>query len=418
MGRWLTFVFWQMMIILIVFTVSNAGYFTSDAFNDFMTKGYVTEKAAAQMSDAPDNPLLFIGTATSVLSFLVLLFNIPRRMPLLVGLILPMQLWILLSSLWSNTIMPTTVLFVKCILYANALNVAIERLDERRLHQAILAAIGIILTASLLLCLTNPVFQISIGAEGWRGLFAQKNRLASFCLFSALMIFPILRHNLILGTSVLALDVVMLVLSKGKTEIALLALSLVFIVLFNLIVRGHRNLKSGLLTISFSFATIFTIVWIFTIYFVYTGSIDFTGRATLWRWYLQDLGENFMIGQGGMTASADPVFVERAMKSGFPPTSDSSYIMMIYNNGIIGLLMFFYSVSRVCSLAINGNSKRYIYLLIASFCYVCFAAMESDTRFSLYFTTFSLFILYGVLAKTVATEADENSPAIRDGQAA
>jgi hypothetical protein len=355
---------------------------------------------------------LVIGTLASAICIFICFLRLPNRVPPLVMVVLPMQLWIMASAMWSHTLGATAINFVKCLLYANALDLSIERLTQRQVMQAVGLATLAILLASLGLCLSNPIFRISIGTEGWRGLFVQKNRLASFCLFTMVLIIANLRRDRMMFWPLLALDLAMLILSQGKTEIFLLLLYVALAGIMYAAVLGQQQIKPTLTMVTLVLASIFIGTCAITIFLIYDGQVDFTGRAFLWEWYLKDLGSEFLIGKGGITASADPLFVTRASSSGIPPTSDSSYIMIVYNNGIVGVGIFFYCAIRLFNAALGSRRKEFIWLISAVYCYICFAAMESDSRFMNYFSTFAILILYGVLRKEANVPAEDEAAPI------
>lgn len=388
-------VFWHLVIIFIVISSSAAGYYSDQSYLDFMNKGYYS----AISQDEITNPLSVLGTIGSVVCAVVMILRPPLKMPTLILIILPVLLWLVISSLWSNTFTESALLALKTIIYVNALDCALTRIDAKTALTAFTWAIAAILLSSLVLCIADPIFRMSIGADGWRGLFTQKNRLSSFCLFSVPILFLAVRSIPLFAGVTLALTSFMLIMSQGKAAITILALGTIVMLCVNFILRGVRQAKPTLAMLCFAFVTIFVVTWIIIIYQINSGVIDFTGRTRIWSWFLSDLGNDIIIGKGGLTAAQDPRFVERAITSGIPTTSDSSYVMILYNNGLMGLLIFFTSVASFLVISIQQNSKYSIYPIIAMFCYVVFAATESDTRFFPYFSTYAVLAVFAIANK-------------------
>lgn len=408
--------FWQISIALILFTSSNAGYYADSSYLDFANQG--VQRSFAE--DSLANPLSVIGTISTIVCIVILFLRVPRKIPLPILIVLPTLTWLMISSLWSNTIVATLTLMLKTIIYINALDCALEKLDAQKAVGAFVWAIAAILLVSLALCITDPVFRISIGAEGWRGLFAHKNRLASFCLFSAPILLLGMRFGRTVSGSILALLIYMLVMSQGKAALGILLVASLVIVCFSLLWRGGRDVRPTLLVLSIAFWFIFLVSWSLIIYQINYADLTFSGRTGIWKWYIGDLDDLVLIGKGGLTASQDPTFVARAVKSNMPPTSDSSYVMILYNNGVIGLTIFFVTAVSFCVASIK-NSPYFIYPLVAIFCYVAFAGMESDARFLNHYSTFSVFALYVIakelmrkerLLSTVAIDARSEVPPV------
>ena len=385
--------FWQISIALIVFTSCNAGYYADSAYLNFATQGVQSSFADESVA----NPLSFIGTISTITCIGILFLRAPRRIPLPVVIVLPTLTWLMISSLWSNTFLATLSLTIKTIIYINALDCALEKLDVQQAVRAFVWTITAILLVSLALCLIDPIFRISVGAEGWRGFFAHKNRLASFCLFSAPILLLGMRFNRAVSSIILALLLYMLVMSQGKAALGILLVASLVIVSSSLVWRGNRDVRPTLLVLVIAFWFILLVSWALIIYQINYGDLTFSGRTIIWNWYIKDLDNLVLIGQGGLTASQDPVFVARAVESHMPPTSDSSYVMILYNNGIVGLMIFFITAISFCVISVK-NSRYFIYPLVTIFCYIVFAGMESDARFVNHYSTFSALALY-VIAK-------------------
>ncbi|CAH0356896.1 O-antigen ligase family protein [Sphingobium sp. CECT 9361] len=396
-------VFWQIVIALIVFSSSNAGYYADQSYSDFIDKGWYT----ASSEESPVNPLSIWGTVGSIVCVGILLLRIPRRVPPLIQIILPVQIWLVTSATWSYTFGPTLFLSLKTIVYANALSCSIAELDPPKAIRAFTLSIAAILLVSLYLCVTDPIFTASIGADGWRGLFPQKNRLSSFCLFSGLILLLGMRFSPILSGGTLVLLLFMLTMSQGKAAIGIMSLALLTVICFTLAMRRRRNPKSAMAALCLTFLMIFIISWAIVLYQIDRGMLTFTGRTKLWAWFLQDLGDYILVGKGGLTAPTDPVFVRRAVAHGVPVTSDSSYVMILYNNGIVGLLLFYYTAIQICVKSVKTNSQHFIYPIIGIFCYVLFAGTESDTRFLFYYSTYSVLALYAIATKLVRGDRTE-----------
>lgn len=396
---------WQIIIMLIIFSSSAAGYYSGQNYADFLNKGWYTQVADADIA----NPLSFLGTVGSIASAFVLFLRFPFKPPSILLIILPVLIWLIISSLWSSTIIPSLALATKAIIYVNALDCALDRLDVRSAFRAFTWSIAAILVASLLLCVADPIFRISVGADGWRGLFIQKNRLSSFCLFSMPVLLFAIRYNPISSIFTIILAIFMLIMSQGKAAIAISAIMGLILVIVNLSWQGRREVKTTLLVTCMLFAIIFIITCSILAYQIDLGVIDFTGRTKIWSWFLDDLGKDILTGKGGLTAAQDPAFVQRAENSGMPSTSDSSYVMILFNNGIIGVILFFASAVAICVSSINKNSRYFVYPIISTFCYVVFAATESDTRFFPYYSTYSVLAIFAIAAKLLKMDQQQSA---------
>ncbi|WP_156348949.1 O-antigen ligase family protein [Sphingomonas sp. Leaf230] len=386
---------WQIIIFLIIFSSSAAGYYSGQNYADFMNRGWYTQASDSDLA----NPLTVLGTIGSVACAFVLVLRFPFKPAPILLMLLPVLSWLIISSAWSNTISSTAVLTLKAVIYVNALDCALRQLDAKSAFRAFSWSISAILLISLALCISDPVFRISIGADGWRGLFTQKNRLSSFCLFSIPVLMFGMRLTPISSLFTLILTAFMLVMSQGKAAIAIIGAAAIILFAVNMSWRGRGEAKTTLLVTCILFAFTFIVISSALIYQVNLGLIDFTGRARIWSWFLDDLGKDIFFGKGGLTAAQDPIFVQRAESSGMPSTSDSSYIMILYNNGIVGIFLFFATAVGICVSSINKNSRHFIYPIISVFCYIIFAATESDTRFLPYYSTYSLLALFSIAAK-------------------
>lgn len=396
---------WQIIIMLIIFSSSAAGYYSGQSYADFLNQGWYTQVNDADIA----NPLSIVGTVGSIVSAFVLFLRFPFKPPTILLIILPVMIWLVVSSFWSATITPSITLAIKAIIYINALDCALDRLDARSAFRAFTWSIAAILVASLVLCIVDPIFRISIGADGWRGLFTQKNRLSSFCLFSMPILIFAIRYNPLSSIFTIILAVFMLVMSQGKAAIAILVIAGSILFIVNVSWRGRREVKTTLLVTCLLFALIFIIASSILVYQINLGLVDFTGRTKIWSWFLDVLGKDILTGKGGLTAAQDPAFVQRSENSGMPSTSDSSYIMILFNNGIIGIILFFSSAVAICILSINKNSRYFVYPIISTFCYVIFAATESDTRFFPYYSTYSLLAIFSIATKLMKLEQQQSA---------
>ncbi|RYF50179.1 MAG: hypothetical protein EOO38_06255, partial [Cytophagaceae bacterium] len=151
-------IFWQIVIALVIFSSSAAGYYSGQSYSDFMNKGWYS---VASVDDVL-NPLSIIGTIGSIVCVGVFILRPPIRLPSLILIILPVQLWLVISSLWSNTFYSTIVFTLKTLIYVNALDCALSRLDARTAMKAFGWSIAAILIVSLILCLNDPIFRMSI----------------------------------------------------------------------------------------------------------------------------------------------------------------------------------------------------------------------------------------------------------------
>ena len=388
--------FWQMVIGLVIFVSCAAGYYNSDLFNDYISKGYYT----VNVDDVFGNSLEILGTITSIVCAAVVAISPPKKIPNFVLLTLPINMWIAISSVWSNTIAASVVYFLKYLIYFTALDISFTNLSRRKIVIAIYLAISAIALASIIVCISDPAFRTSLGSDGWRGLFSQKNRLATFCMFSIFFCTQVKSPNLPLFFVAISTSILLLVMSLGKTEIFLL----IYYAITVFIMYTFVNFGITVRRVNSLFSTIFVMIGPVAagvvFYMVSAGMIDFTGRARLWIWYMHDLGGDLLQGRGGMTSPVDPSFYQRVFSLGIQSAPDSSYVLLMYNLGLIGLAIYFANIAMIWRRALTIGNKNSIKFIVMLSCYLIYASMESSARLVLEYSTFVVLVVLHFLDQT------------------
>lgn len=395
--------------MLALFAVSNAGYFAQASYAAYLEKGWYLKT----LDDDPGNPLLFIGTIATVALAPLAVASLWRRISPYIVLCLIVPAWIGISAVWSDVLPQTLVIVAKMMIYVLAIGEAVRPLSYTSTVRCVALMALIICITSLALGFSDPIFRISIGAEGWRGLFEQKNRFAMFALFSLLLIFPTVfnRQTRILGLSTLPILMACLILSQGKSSLALAVTYMVICGVFAVFWRGS---KSGLLWTSVVLVALLLLSAVTIAILLFMVGVTFTGRVGLWQWFFDDLGNRMMAGAGGASAPLDPGLVRRAELSNRAPTSDSSYVMLVYNQGIIGIILYFTVIGAMWARCVKLGSAYAIYPITTLATYVIFAFVESDARFNLSYPTVALLIQMLVLEK-FARQIDSTSDVIDTG---
>lgn len=397
MNRRFTFL-WALVLILALFAVSGAGYYAQASYLAYLERG----EYIGSVDDETGNPLAFVGTVASVLLVPVALFALSRRISPFIVAFLLFPAWVGVTAAWSDVIAPTMTIVVKTIVYALGIGTAVRYLNHRQVLQCVaIVALGIC-GVSLYLCFSDPIFRISIGAEGWRGLFMQKNRFAMFALFSIFLLFPAVFARNTRAMAVVALPVLIacLILSQGK---AALAIALVYMAVTGsfVMLSGKREAsKRSLLGISLTLVALLIAAAVVIGVLITLGGVTFTGRVDLWRWFLDDLGNHWLFGAGGLTAPSDPAFVERAQRAGKIPSPDSSYVMMIYNQGVIGVMLYVAVITAMWTRVIKIGGSNAIFSIMTLACYLTFAFFESDARLSLAYPGAALVLQLLLLEKS------------------
>ena len=197
------------------------------------------------------------------------------------------------------------------------------------------------------------------------------------------MIMQLRHYSKILFSALLLMSAIVLVLSQGKTEIVLITFYAIAVALAAYGLSAGIKFRPIMTVYALLFVVFGAIIIGVVGYMIGMGMIGFTGRTSLWEWYIHDLGSDLLFGKGGLTMPADPAFSLKASQMGMPPTPDSSYVMMMYNNGVIGIIIYLVSLAmmwRKAAMVVSLKSFQFIMILS---CYIIFAFFESGARLAL-----------------------------------
>jgi len=378
---------WQIALALIIFSVSGAGYYDQDIYAKFLHTGAVSVD-----TDMDRSPLTAIGTLASITAVLLLPLCSIRKMPsVLVGFFL-FQIYILISGLWSFVPKETAFSVIKSCIYAVSLATLIQRMSYRNIVTSLAITAIVIAGFSLYLSFTDPVFRISLGTTGWRGLFPHKNRLAGFCLFMIILIIPSYYYNVRKRLVLFALSLLTLalLLSQGKTALAA-AVSFVILTVWPISIAKRRGGLSFLHENSMIFL-IFVVFIIFPFVVISTviGDITFTGRINTWANFLSATADNRFFGLGGYTIFSDENFSKFTTREFGAPTPDSSLVSMLCNFGILGITLYLIFLGYCWIEMLRRFNKYSIFGLLTILMYVIYGSMESDAQLGLSLPTVAL----------------------------
>jgi len=382
-AQWL----WQVVLGLIIFASSGAGYYSQSIYVDYFRTGAVAANATTE-----GNSLTFIGTLASIAVILMLpLYSFRKTPAVLIGFFL-FQLYIVISGFWSFVPKETILSVIKTCVYTMALATLIQRMSYRSIVTSIALTAIVISLISLYLSYTNPIFSISLGTPGWRGLFAHKNRLAGFCLFMIVLLAPAyylnVRKRLALATvGLLGLTAI---LSQGKTAVAATIGFIIASACLTALTRRKGGLsflyKHSTLVLLF----ILTIIVPFVLIIVVEGDVTFTGRVETWMKFLSLTTDNRFLGMGGYTISSDPAFSALATMQTGAPTPDSSLVLLLCNLGILGIVLYLAFLGWCWRETLQSFSTHSLFSLFTILIYVIYGAMESDAQLGLSLSTVAL----------------------------
>lgn len=392
--------FYLLVFAAVIFVASGAGYYNNAGYESYIQTGY------GELVEGYKDPLSAVGTLASFICCIVAILNFKLFLDRRFIIIVPLHAWLLLSSLWTATITQSAISTIKIAVYYVAIIACVDKLKERELKNTFLLLFLALFVISLLLSITDPQFRVSIGVDGWRGLFQHKNIFALFCFFSIFAIFSFQWRYAYAPYAIMALILIGIILSQSKTALGMLiAFSLMRLsyVIIHSLQPDPAKARRGVNTL---FGIVLTLFGLALYYLVFEQGIDFSGRTYIWKWYLQDLGDRVIWGMGGSTAPSDPAFVERASANSMLLSSDNSYIMIIYNLGLIGLSIYLMTIGRILSIAVSARRQRDATFISAVYCYIVYATMESSNKMMF---SYSTIILLFIFARVYAPAGDQVS---------
>lgn len=367
----------QLSLALMLFKLSKAGYYGSSEYEFFAQNGYASTKTLAIDPDN-NNPFGFIGTAYSIVAVVLLIILRPSRPRAQYVVLLVIYAYIEFTALWSDVLYETSYNLIVSGLAVFILMSIIDRLPISRIYYAFFALTALVCLISIYLSSTQSAFRVSLGTTGWRGSFYHKNGLAAFCMFGLIFLLPFItsrRYRMTAGAMV-AILFSLTILSEGKTALYVSIAYAIVATALRLIQRSNEKLFAFIYKIVFPFliASIVAIVPLVAFW----SDAAFTGRARLWRFFLQGIDYNLIYGFGGLSLKSDPAIALAAMQAVGIPEPDSSIVLMIFNQGIIGILLYLFLLFYLLQKCIRSSSPFAPYASASILSYVAYGCMESD----------------------------------------
>ncbi len=372
--------FLQLGLILIIYSISKAGLFESEAFLEQLRLGYVAGEADLQ------NSLAVIGTIGSLLSSVIALFVLKsiRITSAPICLYIGITVYILISSAWSHVFYETLYAVIKDIIYIAATVQIIRSLSYQHIINALFIACAAIGVPSFYLSISDSVFSTSLGAEGWRGLFSHKNGLAGFCLFMIILISPSLfigARQLVAKTCI-GMLLVLLFSSKGTTSTVMSLIYLLFVTVGYWILSGRRaRSKSHYQAIIIAMAAAIGVATVVAAFFITEGYITFTGRTHLWAYFLDQSSDARIFGIGGYSLKLDPYIASQAAANVGLSSPDSSLVLILFNWGIVGISLYLGLIAACVRHYSRYFSAFSLFGIGGLIAYAAYGAMESDAHF-------------------------------------
>jgi hypothetical protein len=370
----------QLTLGLIIYSTSKAGLFESEAFGELISMGYMSSEA--EMA----NSIAFLGTIGSAVAITVAPFAIryARQLPAPIYIYIIALFYVFCTAAWSNVLEETGYTFAKDIIYLAAMIVIVKSLSYSQIEMAALITCFAIGISSIYLPLTNEVYAFSLGADGWRGLFAHKNGLAGFCLFMIILTFPAAlmgQHRTIAKACVVML-LALLVLSRGSTATITAISYMTFVIVVRWTVgKAHMDSPSRFLLVSIVAASAAIVASAFVTFFVLSGDLSFTGRARLWAYFLEQSSGHWIWGVGGHSLKLDSHIALQAIANVGNASPDSSLILIVFNWGLAGASLYILFLLVCMNYYYKEFSGFSVFGLGGLIAFVSYGAMESDAHF-------------------------------------
>lgn len=291
-----------------------------------------------------DSYSVTIGSAASVVSVAMAsayIWNfVPPRYPIFI--LLSAMGYMIFSLQWAMNVDSSFITIGKSIVYLFGFLQCFRILDSKRFFNAYLCTIAGIGGGSLLLVILSPQYSLSSGSVdvyGWRGLFYQKNGLAAFCLFTICLLSHQLatsrRSNMILAF--ILFFVVLMIGSLGKTEIVCLVIFILYVASVWTLQNVYRAsiLRANTIILILSIVLFGYILAAFYDEIIF-GTINFTGRVAIWRYYISLVGQHLFTGLGGVAIDAPSVYFGALLAVG-QASPHNSFLDSLINAGLIGV---------------------------------------------------------------------------------
>ena len=274
------------------------------------------------------------------------------------------------SILWSENITYSVDYFI-AIFRTTLLGAYIAACYSPKKQMWLLFLVGIIASIlSLAVGLTIPS-----GEAWWLGIYSHKNYFARMMIFAAitsLIITLDIRRYRYRWVTIAAffLAVALLLLSQGKTGLAVFLISLCFVPFYQIIVKQPYRLRVIIFTTSliiFIFIAVLVLNNIETIVIDWMGKdLEFNGRSPIWERVIPKIWDRPLLGYGihgfwssqeGLNA-ARGLWIESFLIEGLGMHSHNGYLDLLLDLGFVGLLLF--SINLVSIL------NRILYLLFTT----------------------------------------------------
>ena len=271
------------------------------------------------------------------------------------------------SILWSENIAHTADFFI-AIFRTTLLGVYIAASYSPREQMWLLFCVGSIAsTLSLAVDLAIP------SSGTWLGIYAHKNYFARMMILAAitsLLATLDIRRYRWATMAAFCLAVVLLLLSEGKTGLAVFLISLSFVPFYQIIVKQPYKLRVIIFTTSlilFIFVAILVLNNIETIVVDWMGkNLEFNGRSPIWERVIAKIWERPLLGYGlhGFWSSEEGLNAVRGLwmasqlAAGIGGHSHNGYLDLLLSLGLVGMLLFIINLA--------GMLKRTLYLLFVT----------------------------------------------------
>jgi len=375
---------YQIALALILISAAQVAYVTSEAFSFFLQKGYAPEDVTVTIQN------FGLGTAATFFSAVLCLIALPRLPRLPVIALLPFLAFVGISTAWSSVPVESLSVLAKIVGYSIAICYLVSALPlERLMAPLVLVAISVAL-ASAYLVFVDPDFKDTLGVPGWRGAFAAKNTLGAFSMYMFILILPFSRlfsgRRAAVSRVVSLLLLALAIASQSKTATAIIVMYYVFSQLLLALDgrSGQQGRRRAILWVAFIlWVLVFTATMSVVGFGVSTGDVTFTGRTRVWDFFWQYFLSSPVLGIGGYSLGLDESIAALGNRNVNMPTPDSSYIIMLANQGIIGATLYLTGLGFLFA-SYYRTATRYSYL---GFCgllaFVAHGTLESGSQFSL-----------------------------------
>jgi exopolysaccharide production protein ExoQ len=287
------------------------------------------------------------------------------------------------------------------------------RYSPKELMRLLAWTIGIVALLSLFFCIAVPSQGLSEANNEvtWRGIFTHKQYLGRLMAIGApiflLTAIDSKKHRWV-PLTVLGLSVALTLLSKSRTSLVALLLSLLILPLYN-VVKQNYKLRTALLLLSVLLCSMVAVLivtnWEFLLVDTLGKDVELNGRLPIWTLIINKGMEHPWLGYGyaGFWTSSESVYV---LNNSWAGTEDltgtrfhahNGFIDLFIQLGFIGLTLFFFNLTIVFQklIAILNTAKvgEYFWMFIFLVIILFFNITEAITILS----TGTLWALYVVV---------------------